>query len=272
MLQTKYYRAFDMVFAFISAFFDRCRNELHSAPLTSVFTLYTALPFIAIQYNYCTKRKKQRRSTICIQDCSFKDLVASILGPHHLSSLGTLKFRLPDHIVENIRRFGGLQFNDEGIYKHAHLLFKTHRGQMSKRRFSSHRETINAVDRSNHTILYNFVPSLSSISFPSFSSSPPARKPGLVCYGKHDLFSELITAEKYLCSNPHSHLISHRVLFCSDPISIISNIETDSLLSLVNLSLENLSVNPDSSTLTKTRLTLVSSSSIVVGYIPTLDN
>ena len=142
MLEAKDFRAFDMVFPFIGAFIDRCCDEAHSAPVTSIFTQYTGIPHWAMTYSLTPEWKRGEIEKLAVAVSKFKQFVKLIFAEHHASGLKTSKFHLLDHLASDIRVMGSLR---HCVFEHSHLLFKKSYRQTSKRRGTAMEETVRHI-------------------------------------------------------------------------------------------------------------------------------
>eukprot|EP00737_Agarophyton_chilense_P001689 gb/GEZJ01001895.1/.p3 GENE.gb/GEZJ01001895.1/~~gb/GEZJ01001895.1/.p3 ORF type:complete len:178 (+),score=19.70 gb/GEZJ01001895.1/:2858-3391(+) len=81
MVEPKEYRALDVVFPFIGAFFDRCCDKVDTAPIPSILTLYTDLVNNVLHYHDSPEWTQIRIRSLKILIKNFKFNHLSILGP-----------------------------------------------------------------------------------------------------------------------------------------------------------------------------------------------
>ena len=146
MLEGKDYRNLDVVFPFVGMFVDRLCDETSTAVSTKVFARYVDM------LQTCLNKKSRealmgddtRIRNLEQQIRVFKKMATKLYGPFHASKLGTEKMHMLDHIPDDIRRLGSLQFNDAGLYEYSHTIVKNAHKATSGRKHSAMAETISA--------------------------------------------------------------------------------------------------------------------------------
>ena len=68
-----------------------------------------------------------------------------MLAEYHTSGLGTLKFHMLDHVVDDLADLSGIQFSDASFYEHSHVYFKEMYRSTSKRRTTVMSETVTGI-------------------------------------------------------------------------------------------------------------------------------
>lgn len=146
MLEAKDYRAVDMVFPFIAAFIDRCCDEVSDAPITTICTSYGDITNQALRHGSEEPWTKKEIDELEKRIDMFKVKCRETLGPFHPSELRTLKFHLLDHLCDDIRTSGGMQYVHAGPYEASHTMFKEHYRKTSCRKSTAMEETMNRMD------------------------------------------------------------------------------------------------------------------------------
>ena len=108
-VEAKNMKGLNRIFPFVAAFIDRCCGESEEAPTTMVAALY---------------RDFQK------------------------SQMNTLNFHMLDHLVDDLRRNGGLKFSDSCLYEHSHVKVKQFYRETSKRKDTALKQTIESYHKS----------------------------------------------------------------------------------------------------------------------------
>ena len=143
MLESKDYRSLDMVSPFMGMCTDRCCDEVSGALTTRLFVRYVDLMQKALSYNtnpviWNKHRLQELEQMIKL----FKIEAVSLYSKYQASELCTEKFHQLDHIVEDIRKYGGIRYGDAGLYESAHTDIKCAYRSGSKRKSSAMKETV----------------------------------------------------------------------------------------------------------------------------------
>jgi len=159
MLEAKDYRNVDQVSPFIGAFFDQCCGEIEDAPVTKVFTKYVDILRKSHRHGEDPAWTEKEVCELERRIKEFKEVAVRVFADYQPSGMGTLKFHLLDHIGDDIRRMGGLQFGDAGLYEHSHVYFKQQYRGTSKRSKTALEETLTAIDTATAVQeLQSFIP------------------------------------------------------------------------------------------------------------------
>jgi len=145
MLEGKNYRAVDMVFPFLAAFFDRAVGFSQDPSFTALNTMYTDI-MVCVLHDY-------PRSGISSEDVEdlgnrvlqFKEAVIAFFGDYCDKGVFTLKFHLLDHMVDDLRRFGSLSVLDASAYEHFNTDIKSAVRRTSQRNQFRMDETVGVL-------------------------------------------------------------------------------------------------------------------------------
>lgn len=118
MLIKNDYRSLDRVFSFVAAFIDRGARHERTASVTKIHAIYIVI--------LCdvTGGKRQRASTEEVMEMlyervkTFKRML--VVTFHELGDSGfyTFKYRLLDHMMNDLLKFGTLSVLDRNLYEH----------------------------------------------------------------------------------------------------------------------------------------------------------
>lgn len=155
MLEAKDYRSVDMVFPFVGMLVDRCCGEEATAVCTKLFVLYVEIMLTTMSYIGTYEWSEQKIQNLEVMIKTFKSNATELFASHQPSQLRTEKFHMLDHIVQDIRRMGGIVFADAGLYEYTHTLVKQAYRTGSRRRQTAMDETVNSfLKEMNHSSLY----------------------------------------------------------------------------------------------------------------------
>ena len=144
MLEGKDYRSIDMVFPFVGMMVDRACGEVGTAVTTRLFVLYSEIVQLFLSHTQQESVLWNERKLNFLQHKiqNFKKTATQLYSDHHASDLCTTKMHMLDHIVDDIRRFGGLRYCDASLYEYSHTMVKSAHRATSRRRNSAMTETI----------------------------------------------------------------------------------------------------------------------------------
>ena len=134
MLEGKELQALDMVFPFIGAFLDRICGETDSCQVTTVFTLYSDIVMISARRNMPEGWKKDELESLREKIKMFKKRAVEVFKTYQSSEMGTLKFHLLDHLVDDLERVESYTVLDAGLYEYTHVFSKRAYRRTSKKR------------------------------------------------------------------------------------------------------------------------------------------
>lgn len=146
MLEGKDYRNLDYVFPFVAAFVDRI-SGCEEGGITAVHTLYSNLLFKLFTeiendgISYIELRKIEALVRRLKKECK------RLFDPYVKKGLYTLKFHLLDHLVEDLGKYGSLDYLNGGPYEYFNAVVKQHYRDTSKRKPTALEETANHLSR-----------------------------------------------------------------------------------------------------------------------------
>jgi hypothetical protein len=158
MLEGKDYRNLDYVFPFVAAFIDRV-SGLQEEGITTVHTVYSNLLFklfVEVE-QYGMSNIQALKIAALIR--RLKKECKRVFDPYVNKGLYTLKFHLLDHLVEDIMKYGSLDYLSAGPYEYFNTVVKKHYRATSKRKTTALEETAN---RMNQELLTTPIPGLVS--------------------------------------------------------------------------------------------------------------
>lgn len=148
MLEAKDFQALDMVFPFIGAYIDRCCGEVETSPTTRIFTMYSEILMMVYRRRMKPGWTEQDLKKLKEKIVRFKKEAVELYESYQASGMGTLKFHLLDHLVDDLRRMGGIHTLDAGLYEHSHARVKRWYNRTSKRRATAMSESMEILQRS----------------------------------------------------------------------------------------------------------------------------
>ena len=144
MLEGKDYRNLDYVFPFVAAFIDRVTG-CEEGGITTVHTVYSNLPFILFT-------EVEQHGVSHIEGLKIGALIKRlkkeckrVFDPYVQKGLYTLKFHLLDHLVEDLLKYGSLDYLSAGPYEYYNTVVKKHYRGTSKRKTTALEETANRM-------------------------------------------------------------------------------------------------------------------------------
>ena len=149
MLEGKDYRNLDMVFPFVGMFLDRACGETTTAVSTNLFVMYVEIVQESLSYTPDGTTMWNENKVLSLEKKirMFKNMANRLYSTHQKSELCTQKVQMLDHIVEDIRRLGGLRYSDASLYEYSHTIVKAAHRATSRRRHSAMEETISAYSK-----------------------------------------------------------------------------------------------------------------------------
>lgn len=148
MLEGKDYRNLDYVFPFVAAFIDRVTG-CEEGGITTVHTVYSYLLFRLFteveQHGISHIEALKIRASIK----RLKKECKRVFDPYVQKGLYTLKFHLLDHLVEDLLKYGSLDYLNAGPYEYYNTVVKKHYRATSKRRSTALEETANRMSEEN---------------------------------------------------------------------------------------------------------------------------
>ena len=147
MLEGKDYKQLDYVFPFVMAFVDRITGMIDNGQ-TKVHTMYSDLLYQLYHNIERNGLNPQTADSLEQHIALFKQTCKDIFEKHVNRGLFTLKFHLLDHLVEDLRKYGTLDFLDAGPYENYNATIKGFYKLTSKRKQTAFQETINKMNSS----------------------------------------------------------------------------------------------------------------------------
>ena len=141
MLEGKDYKVLDTIFPIVFAYVDTWLSDNDSAPLTEVHTLYTDIINTILSDNHGNGWIADDLDTLQSEIKIFKTKMVGLFHDCCPNGLGTLKFHLFDHIVDDIRRFGTISVLSASPFEHFNLHIKSAYRSTSKRLLTREMET-----------------------------------------------------------------------------------------------------------------------------------
>ncbi len=152
MLEGKDYRNLDYVYPFVMAYVDRITNCINNG-LTEVNTIYSDILYTL--YHTITVRGLTPHISSNLQSLikTFKSKCVNLFSPFVDKGLFSLKFHLLDHLMEDLRKYGNLDFLDAGPYENYNFVIKEFYRMTSKRKKTAFSEVIQKMNSNN--IIHN---------------------------------------------------------------------------------------------------------------------
>lgn len=190
MLEARDHKSMDMVFPFIAAYIDRCYGEIEQCPTTRVSSLYSTILFTLARKGDRCGWTPDDLSLLRTHIHRFKHIFVDLFARYQPSGMGTLKFHLLDHLVDDIKRLGSISVMDAGPFEYSHTLFKQQYRGTSKRRHSAMKESIRQINRSEYCGLQMGTPKVRS----NYVTRNLSDGPILARDGQRVSISELLTS------------------------------------------------------------------------------
>ena len=131
-----------MVSPFLGVIFDSCFNDLENAPVTNTFDK----SFEVNKHAHCRDRKAvwstEDLRTLNEKISDFKQYAVETFGPYKHASMGTRKFHMLDHPVDDIEKAGGIECFSGSLYENSNKSFKEHYSLTSQRNRTVMNETL----------------------------------------------------------------------------------------------------------------------------------
>lgn len=142
MLEAQNFDTLDMVAPFLGAVVDTCCGTEEKAPVTNTYVAYSELlDFIYRRRTYPSWNEAELGVLITMIG-SFKTIARDTFGKYQASNMGTSKWHALEHVVDNLRDLGGIQYMHGGLYEQSHKNFKEDYKLTSKRVHSAMTETL----------------------------------------------------------------------------------------------------------------------------------
>ena len=148
LLQAKDFQSLDMVFPIVGGFIDRCCGEVSDCPNTRVFTKYSDVLNFVFRRRLKLGWVEEELEELDEMIRDFKSTAVEVFGPYQKSNMGTLKFHLLDHLVEDLGRFPNIEVLNAGIYEYSHCIVKRMYNHTSRRKNSAMSESVRMLERS----------------------------------------------------------------------------------------------------------------------------
>ena len=148
MLEGKDYRNLDYFFPFVAAFVDRISGCTEGS-LTLVHTLYSKLLHeLLVEVEYEGISTIQLKKIQCLINL-LKRESKKLFEPYVQKGLFTLKFHLLDHLVEDLSKYGSLQYLDSGPYEYFNSVLKRFYRETSRRKGTALEETLQTMSNAS---------------------------------------------------------------------------------------------------------------------------
>ena len=142
MLEGKDYEAMDIVSPFLGAILDMCCGEQDNAPITRTYTKYSEiLNFVNRSWllpGWDDASLRKLKSMIK----SFKEVARMTFEKYQVSGMGTTKFHSLDHLVDDLKVMGGIEYLHGGLFEKVHKILKEDYALTSKRVNTAMQEAI----------------------------------------------------------------------------------------------------------------------------------
>ena len=287
MLEAKDYRALTMVFPFIGAFIDFCCDETDTCPITTICTQYADIVRWLYGNHSPPDWSESLLQALHQNIISFMNYTTEIFESHQTSGLNIPKFHLLTHLVDDLRRMGGIHHMDVGAYENAHLIFKQNYARTSKRRANAMEETIRRIQQT--TDLDQIKVSLNTQQSSSQGTLTTQNSPFLSAFRQgaklvRDGFS--FTLQQFInASNaaapivqniegqPSPHLLHHlREFHNSNAIDLFLQLGDQASFAFIDLTRDELQRIKSSAIPKYTRITIVKSAYVIGGFLPQYSN
>lgn len=118
ILEGKNFQSLDKFFPFVAAFINRSTGHDSTTPMTMVHTCYSDIicQMVGKVGKRVSSQEKLKRLGEKIN--KFKSLLLGMFKVHCASCLHTLQYRLLDHTVDDIQKFGTLSVLEWSPYEH----------------------------------------------------------------------------------------------------------------------------------------------------------
>ena len=132
----------DQVAPFFGCIADRICGEVEDATIPKIFTMYTDLMQHVLRLRGKISRDAQRINAVKDLIENFKSFTVDILHQYQPSNFNTVKWHMLDHIPDDLRMYGGLEYLDAGLYEYAHTIPKDAYRRSSRRHATALSESI----------------------------------------------------------------------------------------------------------------------------------
>lgn len=135
----------DNLFPAIGGIDDRYRGEERDAPETVVSVYYTERLRLLCCRNGTIGRRDYDLDISRKQIVKYRERGVEVFTEYQPSGMRTSQRHLVDHLIRDVKIFGGIQFIDARLYEYTHVLFKIILRQTSKRSSSSLEESVRGI-------------------------------------------------------------------------------------------------------------------------------
>ena len=147
MLEARQYKAVDMVFPIVAAYIDRVCGETSNCPTTKTATKYCDIVLDTFRRSRRQGWTSSELHRLKEDIANFKTVCKNTYANYQPSRMGTLKFHLLDHLVEDLKRLGTVDVMDAGLFEQSHTRFKRKYKGSSQRHGTAMKESIREIHR-----------------------------------------------------------------------------------------------------------------------------
>ena len=259
MLEGKDYRNLDYFFPFVYAYVDGWLGNHDTAPLTSIHTKYTDIMQQLYSDNHGFGWNDQALVEFNDTLHHFKTDMTSLFQVFCPTDMGTLKYHLLDHIIDDLSKFGSIRLLSASPYEHFNLQIKAAYASTSKRIRTRDVETNNILNFNLARRTLHETTSTTRVS-PTTDNSVTSQL-GLVNYGE-------TVSLLYFCN------FNFTVQLPKHPFhqSLTSSIPKDALAQLDVMLKDEIFTSGDSPIPSSVKLTVVQSGYTDGGLVPLLSD
>lgn len=145
MLEAKDMRSIDYVFPFVAAFIDRICGEEHG-PVTSITVLYIEIIQMIFEKDDDKKWTDDDMADLQKYVKILQSMLISVFSEFQPSQFKTMKFHYLSHLVDDLKNFGDLRMCEVRFYENRQLAYKDEWARTSRKRSSSHVETMKRMN------------------------------------------------------------------------------------------------------------------------------